>query len=132
MDYLKLYTLASLIIGFVFTLFLLFKQKDLIHDEQDDELVRKEYLDTQVQKGHLQKAEYGDQTVYHENTSWGETSIRATKKINALKKTYRGPYVLFLVVVTTTYLAVVWPKELYNIVMDMFTPDEENGDVNGE
>ena len=132
MGYFKLYLLLSLIIGFVFTLVLLIKKKDLIHDERDDELVRKEYLDIQVKKNHIQKAEYGDRTVYHENTSWGETAVRTTEKINALKKTHRVSYMLFLVVVSTTYLAVVWPKELYNFVMDIINPDDKNGGTNGE
>lgn len=132
MGYLKLYALLSLIIGFVSSLVLLFKKKSLIHDEQDDEQVRKEYLDTQVEKGHLQKVEYGDRTAYHEDTLWGETAVRTTGKINALKKTYRVPYVLFLVVVSTTYLAVVWPKELYYLVMDMFSPGDENGGTDGK
>lgn len=134
MGYLKLYVLLSLMIGSIGTLIVLYKKRDLIHDERDDDLVRRKSLDKQVKKGHLQKVEFGDRTVYHENDLEGEVRLRISEKFNNLKKTgmFRVLYVLLLQIVGTFYLAVVWPKELYYLVMDVFSPGDKNGGTDGK
>jgi len=121
-EYVKWYLFLGLVIAVPFSAIAALKTK--LGKSELVEKVITDSLDEQVEKGHVQKEEYGERKVYYQKDLWGKLVIESGDDLKTLRSKHETTFLLLTFVVGTVILTITWPKVIYDLICDFFSGDE--------